>query len=289
MQRPVGRSTNKDRPRQPSTRRIAGWSWSCTYRMPRSIVDGFAVIVVERACTVHPRGCSERRPPSAAVRLTLHLARLARNRFAGIRCGSGARLVDQLECSTVAGCRSCSSWCIWALLRRGSAPWATACSWCSLGVRRVLPDPVRAEELYRELGAGNRWRVVGLIAALAASGVGLLFVHDGHSYGWWLTIWLKVLLLVGAAALFWWVSWRGWPRRVFALPAELPAEQARFRRVAAGDDGSGRARVRTRRAGEPPSVLIAFYGGPMTSQVITSRRRRRPHGTHQPSGAAQRC
>jgi hypothetical protein len=32
--------------------------------------------------------------------------------------------------------------------------------------------------------------------------------------------------------LFWWVSWRAWPRRVFALPAELPAEQARFRRVA---------------------------------------------------------
>ncbi len=99
-------------------------------------------------------------------------------------------------------------------------------------VRRLLPDPVQAEELYRELGAGNRWRVVGLIAVLAASGVGLLFVHDGRSSGWWLTIWLKVLLLVGAAVLFWWVSWRGWPRRVFALPPELPAEQELFRRVA---------------------------------------------------------
>jgi hypothetical protein len=99
-------------------------------------------------------------------------------------------------------------------------------------IRRVLPDPVRAEELYRELAAGNRWRVIGLIAALAASGIALVFVHDGHSYGWWLTIWLKVLLLVASSALFWWVSWRGWPRRVFALPAELPAEQVRFRRVA---------------------------------------------------------
>jgi hypothetical protein len=99
-------------------------------------------------------------------------------------------------------------------------------------VRRVLPDPVRAEELYRELGAGNRWRVVGLIAVLAVSGIGLLLVHDGHSYGWWITISLKALLLVGASVLFWWVSWRGWPRRVFALPAELPTEQARFRRVA---------------------------------------------------------
>jgi Flp pilus assembly protein TadB len=99
-------------------------------------------------------------------------------------------------------------------------------------VRRVLPDPVRAEELYRELAAGNRWRVIGLIAILAASGVSLLFIHTGHSYGWWITIGLKVLLLAGASVLFWWVSWRGWPRRVFALPAELPAEQARFRRVA---------------------------------------------------------
>jgi hypothetical protein len=99
-------------------------------------------------------------------------------------------------------------------------------------VRRVLPDPVRAEELYRELAAGNRWRVIALIGLLGASGVGLLFVQDGHSYGWWLTIWLKVLALVGASALFWWVSWRGWPRRIFALPAELPAEQHRFRRVA---------------------------------------------------------
>jgi hypothetical protein len=37
--------------------------------------------------------------------------------------------------------------------------------------------------------------------------------------------------LVGASALFWWVSWRGWPRRVFALVDELPGVQARFRRV----------------------------------------------------------
>ena len=99
-------------------------------------------------------------------------------------------------------------------------------------VARVLPDPVRAEDLYRELGAGNRWRVVGLIATLAASGVVLLFVQSGHSYGWWIAVVAKVVLLAAASVLFWWVSWRGWPRRVFALPSELPAEQARFRKVA---------------------------------------------------------
>ncbi len=104
-------------------------------------------------------------------------------------------------------------------------------------IRRVLPDPVRAEEIYRELGAGNRWPVVGLIAVLALSGLGLIIVHDGPSYGWWLAVTAKALLLVAASGLFWWVSWRGWPRRIFALPAELPAEQVRFRRVALGMTG----------------------------------------------------
>ena len=99
-------------------------------------------------------------------------------------------------------------------------------------VPRVLPDPARAEDLYRELGAGNRWRVVGLIAALAASGLLLLYVQSGHSALWWAVVAAKVLSLAAASVLFWWVSWRGWPRRVFALPEELPAVQARFRRVA---------------------------------------------------------
>ena len=99
-------------------------------------------------------------------------------------------------------------------------------------IARAVPDPVRAEEIYRELGAGNRWPVIGLISVLALTGAGLTVVHDGRSYGWWLAVGGKALLLAAAAGLFWWVSWRGWARRVFALPAELPREQARFRRVA---------------------------------------------------------
>jgi hypothetical protein len=100
-------------------------------------------------------------------------------------------------------------------------------------VARLLRDPGRAEEIYRELGAGNRWRVIGLIAALWVTGILLVIVHKG-SVGtlWWSAVAAKALLLGAASALFWWVSWRGWPRRVFALPAEVPAEQARFRRVA---------------------------------------------------------
>jgi hypothetical protein len=100
-------------------------------------------------------------------------------------------------------------------------------------VARVLTDPVRAEDLYRELAAGNRWRVVGLITTLALSGLLLtVTVHDGHTVAWWILVAAQAGLLVGASGLFWWVSWRGWPRRIFALPVEIPAEQARFRRVA---------------------------------------------------------
>lgn len=100
-------------------------------------------------------------------------------------------------------------------------------------VARLFPDPTKAEEVYRELGAGNRWRVVALMAVLAVSGVALSF-QSGHSALWWAAVVAKAALLAAASALFWWVSWRGWPRRVFALPAEIAGEQARFRRVALG-------------------------------------------------------
>ena len=99
-------------------------------------------------------------------------------------------------------------------------------------VARVLGGPERAEDLYRELAAGNRWRVAGLIGVLGLSGFGLLLDEPGRSPLWWVTVAGKGLLWAAAAAVFWWVSWRGWPRRVFALPTELPGVQRRFRAVA---------------------------------------------------------
>jgi Flp pilus assembly protein TadB len=99
---------------------------------------------------------------------------------------------------------------------------------------RLLSDPERVEDVYRELAAGNRWRVAGLIGVLGTTGLGLVAVVTGRSGLWWAGVAVKGLLWTAAAGLFWWVSWRGWPRRVFALPAELPALQRRFRRVALG-------------------------------------------------------
>jgi hypothetical protein len=99
-------------------------------------------------------------------------------------------------------------------------------------IARVLRDPERAEDVYRELGAGNRWRVIGLIGLLAVSGLGLVGLLRAAPMLWWVAVGLKAVLLVAASALFWWVSWRGWPRRVFSLPSELPGVQRRFRIVA---------------------------------------------------------
>lgn len=95
---------------------------------------------------------------------------------------------------------------------------------------RMVGDP-RVEDTQRELAHGNRWPVVGLIAVLWLSGLGLVLVDTGSGW-WWAGVAVKAGLLAAATALFWWVSWRGWPRRVFALPAELPGLQRRFRSVA---------------------------------------------------------
>ena len=73
---------------------------------------------------------------------------------------------------------------------------------------------------------------MGLIAVLWASGVLLVVLRPPASVGGWVVVGAKAVLLAAASGLFWWVSWRGWPGRVFALPDELPALQARFRRIA---------------------------------------------------------
>lgn len=93
-------------------------------------------------------------------------------------------------------------------------------------VRQLFGDAVRAEEVAVFLAAGARWKVIWMIGALAVTG-GALIVVDGwdHASGWRLAIGLKVGLLGVAAAVFGWVSWRLWPARIFAVPAEIPGWQ----------------------------------------------------------------
>lgn len=101
-------------------------------------------------------------------------------------------------------------------------------------VRALFDDPVRAEEVAVFMAAGARWKVIAVMAVLAATGGGLVVVQGwGHSARWQIAIGAKVLLLAVAAAVFAWVSWRLWPARVFALPEEIPGWQRRFRIVGA--------------------------------------------------------
>jgi len=98
---------------------------------------------------------------------------------------------------------------------------------------RFLADAQRSEAFAAELGAGARYPVLGVIALLAVSGA--ILTADGaagQGTGWWVLVALKAAVLAAAAGLFAIVSWRLWPRRLFAARDELPALQARFRRVA---------------------------------------------------------
>ena len=95
----------------------------------------------------------------------------------------------------------------------------------------TLDDP---EPLSVALAAGARWKVVAMCAVLAASGAGLIAAEDDASTAWVVIAAVKAALLIAALALFAHVSWRMWPARLFALPAELPAHRRRFRAVAFG-------------------------------------------------------
>ncbi|GAA1756695.1 hypothetical protein [Luedemannella helvata] len=112
-----------------------------------------------------------------------------------------------------------------------AALWLGSMAYSLFVVQPRLARIVRSadvEDAQRELAQGNRWPVVGVIATLWVTGTALAVVHEGP---WWPPV-VKALLLAVATILFWWISWRGWPRRVFALPEEIPALQRRFRRIA---------------------------------------------------------
>ncbi|WP_344503287.1 hypothetical protein [Dactylosporangium maewongense] len=101
-----------------------------------------------------------------------------------------------------------------------------AAMWCgSMGYSLLVVQPKLAraglgddqlEELLTLLAQGNRWKVVPIVAALLATAAVILTLTGS-------AVFIAVLLLYcAAAAVFADVSWRHWPTRVFALPAERP-------------------------------------------------------------------
>ncbi|TDO35789.1 hypothetical protein EV643_12161 [Kribbella sp. VKM Ac-2527] len=89
-------------------------------------------------------------------------------------------------------------------------------------------DEESREALTTVIASGNRWMVLGLIAAIALTGVGLLLLTHTN---WWIHA-LKAALLLAATTIFWYVSWHHWPHRVFATSTERPAYQGQLRLLA---------------------------------------------------------
>ncbi|HEY0640678.1 MAG TPA: hypothetical protein VGD67_23865 [Pseudonocardiaceae bacterium] len=90
----------------------------------------------------------------------------------------------------------------------------------------------RYEEFAATVAAGARWKVLAMAGALAASGLGLVAVRLVEAAdtrpAWVALVLVKGALLLAVVAVFWYVSWRLWPRRLFALDEELPAVKRRF-------------------------------------------------------------
>lgn len=85
------------------------------------------------------------------------------------------------------------------------------------------------------LAHGARTAVLAVMAGLALTGAALvvLVLAAGHQdRTWWLLVAAKIVALLAALAVFSWVSWRLWPRRIFALDARAARRATVFRRVA---------------------------------------------------------
>jgi Flp pilus assembly protein TadB len=114
-----------------------------------------------------------------------------------------------------------------------AAAWVGGMAYSLLVVQPKLQRFFRPEEDSREaltavIASGNRWKVLGLVAVVAATGLALLWLVDTH---WWIHA-IKAVLLLAATGIFWFVSWRHWPRRIFATAAERPALQRQLRMLA---------------------------------------------------------
>jgi Flp pilus assembly protein TadB len=90
------------------------------------------------------------------------------------------------------------------------------------------PDEDSREALTAVIASGNRWKVLALIALIGLSGLVLVWLTSSPL---WLHV-VKAFLLLGATAVFWYVSWRHWPRRIFATPTERPVLQRQLHLLA---------------------------------------------------------
>lgn len=99
--------------------------------------------------------------------------------------------------------------------------------------RAYFAQPEEFEAFVASVSQGARWKVLLAMALLGGSGALLLLVPGrGPSIAAPWLIGAKAVLLLAATGVFVYVSWRLWPARVFAAPAEIPRFQRAFGGVA---------------------------------------------------------
>jgi hypothetical protein len=98
---------------------------------------------------------------------------------------------------------------------------------------RYFQSETEFETFITAVSGGARWKVLLALGVIAASGLALTFVRwpEPMSRRWLALVAVKILLFVAAFCWFVYTSWRLWPARLFAAPAEIPRFQKVFRRV----------------------------------------------------------
>jgi hypothetical protein len=94
-------------------------------------------------------------------------------------------------------------------------------------VAKFFPDERRREDFLLVLAHGNRWRVVALLAMITATCVAVVITAPARATAVGYAV--SLVLYAAAGGIFAHVSWRHWPARVFALPAELAGFRRRLR------------------------------------------------------------
>lgn len=100
--------------------------------------------------------------------------------------------------------------------------------------RRHFASDERLEAFSLTTADGLRWWIFGALGLAGATGVALLAIRPPplRDTTFWALVGVKAGLLVATLAVYTYVSYVMWPRRVFVAREDRPAEQHRFLRVA---------------------------------------------------------